>query len=275
MKIAFFALCAIGILYVSVRAPDWYDESASVGTESSHESKPPALNIREQNSSGGQISPEEEAVASAIVPTTLADLRFTDVEIIEMNEWLTKHGFKMLFNQEGRRQADGFLAAEPSSYSNYATEILSDMAEADEHARLALGLRLYDERNLKDAKPYLLQSAKDGFAMPLVRLYDLHVREGKQREIEGDWEADDSFVEAYAWQHVFNLRFLPDNLVFEDKWNLRVSAAQLEEIKAAARLRGEEIYRDLVLTRNKEGLGEFDNETPKAFELLAETRQGS
>ncbi len=202
------------------------------------------------------------------------EVAFSQEEIAEMNSWLSDHGFDMLFTEQGKRNAYNHQSPVLTSYDIYDLDTLEALAESDEHARLALGLRLYEENDWEAAQEVLRQSAIDGFGAPLNKLFNLLARVGKDQIKAKNPEAETTLVDAYAWQHVYNLRFFPNSLVLEGTWSLRMDDAELERIKLLARERGAEIYSELERERSARGLPPFDNNVPVAMTRIAERRNG-
>jgi hypothetical protein len=198
--------------------------------------------------------------------------QFTATETIEMNNWLLENGFTALYGG-----VEGFYdiqQAASTDYDFYSLELLAEIAEADPFAELKLGLRLLLKNRLDEAELYLREAAVNGYAIALLKMYDLHIKLGKKFEKQGLREkADERYIEAYAWQQVYILRFFSD-VAREDRSPLKLEPHRLDRVIAESILRGSQIFDDLRSTRKKEGQPEFDNRIPSSFEVLAKRAQG-
>lgn len=185
-------------------------------------------------------------------------------QIYERNQWLRDNGFEYMFNTDGSLN---HVKDPLSDYDVYSLETLTAMADGDPRAALSLGIRLISESKHEQAREYLQSAAAHGYARGLTTLSSSYIQEARDLANKKDrgQEADELFVEGYAWGHVMNLRFYPEQSEPTIDGKLYIEDERLQAIKKAAKVRAVELYEELQSERNAMGLGEFNNDIPDSF----------
>lgn len=190
----------------------------------------------------------------------------------EISQWRVKNGARELVTFD----SESFVRTKPSisSYDTYGTELLLAMAEGDPYAVLALANRYFYDGDLDAAEPWLIKSATYGFAQPMFNLFGLHSQ--KANSARGRKETEygrQHHIESLAWMKVVDLIYFaePPSLTDVNKMYRILEPEDVKMVLAQADLRGIEIYNQLRLERQKQGLGDFVADMPLAFQNIWRT----
>jgi hypothetical protein len=205
--------------------------------------------------------------------------RFSDADLFEINQWRVKNGAREVFTVV----SGSISSTKPptSSYDTYDSKLLLEMAATDPYAVLELGGRYFEGNDLEVAEPWLIKSATQGFGQPMFDLVGLHLQ--KANSARGRKETEyrlQNHIESLAWMKVVDIVYI----VYREKphplsdVNKMYRVFEPEEVAAALALaekRGVEIYNELRLKRQKQGLGDFVSDMPVALQNRWRTARAS
>lgn len=188
----------------------------------------------------------------------------TQSEIIaERNEWMIKHGFNYRFDPHGGHE---IVRAPISDYETYSLQDLKQMSKNDPKASMYLGQTLLSENKPIEARPYLYNAAMHGYARSLIDMSNSYIHEAKYvLDNNKALESEELYIKAFAWGHLMNLRFYPDNDEPAMESYVSIPEKKLKAIKQKARVEAKKIYSKLQQERALLGLDEFDNYVPSNF----------
>jgi hypothetical protein len=218
--------------------------------------------VDEVNSSGQELQVEKEFENfndSLIVNTDIKvpkDNEITDVEAAEIREWQEQRGYPQFMD-------DGTIINSP--YESYDSQTLLKLVEQGEpKAMQILGDRALKQGDLDSAKTFYFSAAVFGYTKNLVDIGNIYIH--KYNNEMNEEKKRDLAVVAYSWYELASKRGDIQVEFAKDLIGNKITFSDEEKQKVLEK--SNELYSELVRKRQQLGLGEFNNDHPKALKKL-------
>lgn len=180
----------------------------------------------------------------------------TDVEATEIREWQEQRGYPQFMD-------DGTIINSP--YESYDSQTLLKLVEQGEpKAMQILGDRALKQGDLDSAKTFYFSAAVFGYTKNLADIGNIYIHK-YNNEMDEEKKRDLAVV-AYSWYELASKRGDIQVDFAKDLIGNKIKFSDEEKQKVLEK--SNELYSELVRKRQQLGLGEFNNDHPKALKKL-------
>ncbi len=184
------------------------------------------------------------------------DSEITDVEAAEIREWQEQRGYPQFMD-------DGTIINSP--YESYDSQTLLKLVEQGEpKAMQILGDRALKQGDLDSAKTFYFSAAVFGYTKNLVDIGNIYIHK-YNNEIYEEKKRDLAII-AYSWYELASKR---GDIQVEFAKDLTGNEIEFSDKEKQNILeKSNELYSELINKRQQLGLGDFNNNHPKALKKL-------